>query len=60
MAEHELGVTVGIVNPQSAEHRSRALKATLFKQLRPSAIAGCQLPDVMRDADGNIRKPSTW
>jgi uncharacterized LabA/DUF88 family protein len=60
MAEQELGITVGIVNPQPAQHRSRALKATFFKQVRPSAIAGCQLPDAMTDADGEIQRPSTW
>jgi len=37
-----------------------AAGATFLKQLRPSAIADCQLPDVMRDSDGNIRKPSAW
>lgn len=38
----------------------RVLTGTFFKQLRPSILADCQLPGVMRDADGEFRKPTTW
>lgn len=60
IAEQEFGIKVGIINPQSAKHRSRALTATFFKQLRPTVVASCQLPDVMSDGDGEFRKPATW
>ena len=60
IAEQQLGVTVGIVNPQRASKRSRALKGTFFKQLRPSVLAACQLPDVMADEIGTFRKPASW
>ena|SRR6266508_2276507 len=60
VAEQELGVKVGIVNPHPAARRSRALRASFFKQLRPSVLASCQLPPVLKDAQGEIRKPATW
>jgi len=39
---------------------SRALQPTFFKQIRPSALAACQLPPVLADARGEIRKPARW
>lgn len=60
IAEQELGVKVGIINPQHPKHRSRALVGTFFKQLRPSVLGQCQLPKSMRDADGEFRKPESW
>ncbi len=60
---HELGKPVGIVNPHSAARRSRDLLAitpTFFKQLRPTAVASCQLPPLLTDADGTITKPAAW
>jgi uncharacterized LabA/DUF88 family protein len=60
IAEQELGIKVGIINPQPAKYRSRVLTGTFFKQLRPSILADCRLPEVMGDADGEFRKPETW
>ncbi len=60
MAEEQLHLKVGVVNPQAPEDRSRALQATFFKQLRTSILADCQLPEVLRDSDGEFRKPATW
>lgn len=60
IAEQQLGVTVGIINPHRAKNRSRALKGTFFKQLRPSVLAQCQLPDVITDQNGTFRKPVSW
>lgn len=60
IAERELGIKVGIINPQPPHHRSRALTGTFFKQLRPSILEACQLPDVIRDSDGEFRKPDSW
>jgi hypothetical protein len=58
---HELGVPVGVVNPQRPGKRSRALlDVTFFKQLRPSILSACQLPDVLTDQNGTIHKPATW
>jgi len=60
IAEQQLGITVGIVNPHRAKNRSRVLQATFFKQLRPSVLAQCQLPEVMSDQNGTFRKPASW
>jgi uncharacterized LabA/DUF88 family protein len=60
VAQHELGLCVGVVNPHPPARRSRALQPTFFKQIRPSALAACQFPPVLRDARGEIRKPSRW
>lgn len=61
VAQAELGLRVGVVNPQKAAHRSRALmNVTFFKQLRPSAVRRSQLPPVLHDAQGPIHKPNSW
>jgi hypothetical protein len=60
IAERELGIRVGVVNPHPAERRSRALRPTFFKQLRGSTLAACQLPPVLHDKRGSIHKPTAW
>jgi uncharacterized LabA/DUF88 family protein len=61
VAESELGVQVVIVNPHPPLRRSLALRASAMRQLREPAIAACQLPPALTDAQGRtIRKPPTW
>jgi uncharacterized LabA/DUF88 family protein len=60
VAQHELGLRVGVVNPRPPARRSRALQPTFFKQIRSSALAACQFPPVLTDAHGEIRKPARW
>lgn len=60
VAEQQLGITMGVINPQRAKKRSRVLKGTFFKQLRPGVLAQCQLPDVITDHNGTFRKPASW
>jgi len=60
IAEQELGVRVGIINPHPPKHRSRVLRGTFFKQLRGSILGDCQLPETLTDARGTIRKPASW
>lgn len=60
VAQDELGLQVGVVNPHPAARRSRALRPTFFKQMRESVLAGCQFPPVLHDHRGEIRKPSSW
>lgn len=38
VAQNELGVRVGVVNPHPANKRSHALQPTFFKQIRSSAL----------------------
>jgi uncharacterized LabA/DUF88 family protein len=60
LAQSELKLTVGVINPHPAVHRSRALQPTFFKQLRVSAVRACQFPPVLNDAQGAIHKPAGW
>lgn len=60
IAQSELGIRVGVVNPHAPARRSRALQPTFFKQLRTSALGACQFPPVLTDAKGEIRKPAHW
>lgn len=57
---NELGLRVGVVNPHPYARRSRDLKPTFFKQARPGPIQASQLPRLLRDETGEIRKPGDW
>ncbi len=61
VAQSELGLRVGVINPQAARHRSRSLlDVTFFKQLRPQGLRKAQFPPVVYDAQGPIHKPGPW
>ena len=61
LVRDELGLVTGVINPHKAGRRSRALQATFFKQLRPSALAASQFPRQVTDSDGRtISKPASW
>lgn len=60
IAQTELGIRVGVVNPHPPARRSRALQPTFFKQLRTSALGACQFSAVLADAKGEVRKPLSW
>ncbi|MDE2670845.1 MAG: NYN domain-containing protein [Chloroflexota bacterium] len=60
VARDECGIRVGVINPHDAKKRSRWLRGTFFKQVRPTLLAQCQLPPTLRDAEGQIRKPEGW
>jgi hypothetical protein len=58
VAQAELGLRVGVINPHPPARRSRALQPTFCKQIRTSALAACQFPPVLEDARGEIRRPA--
>ncbi|MXY87929.1 MAG: NYN domain-containing protein [Dehalococcoidia bacterium] len=60
VAQAECGVAVVVVNPHPRERRSRELQGTDFRQLRRGVVEKCQLPTVLRDDSGTIRKPEGW
>ena len=60
VAQEECGIPVGVINPHDPKRRSRWLRGTFFKQIRPSIVAQCQLPPILLDADGEIHKPEGW
>ncbi|WP_440098517.1 NYN domain-containing protein [Streptosporangium sp. H16] len=60
---HEVGLSVGVVNPHRAHHQSVDLEAaapTFFRQIRESVLGACQFPEKLEDSRGEIRRPSTW
>lgn len=60
LAIKELGVRVGVLNPHPPERRSLDLRPTFFKQLRRGPIEASQFEPVLRDDQGEIRKPEGW
>ncbi|WP_419925350.1 NYN domain-containing protein [Candidatus Poriferisocius sp.] len=60
IAQREIGIKVGIINPHKPEYRSRKLQGTFFKQLRHSILAHVQLPKAIHTDQGVIHKPSAW
>lgn len=60
IAQNELGLKVGVVNPHPPRRRSLDLQPTFFKQLRRGPLATSQFPAVMRDARGEFHKPASW
>lgn len=60
VAQAECGIPVVVVNPHPQERRSRELQGTEFRQLRRGVVAKCQLPPVLHDDSGTIRKPEAW
>ena len=63
VAQTELAVAVGIINPHGRERRSRKLQqlGCLFhKQVPRAALKLAQLPSVVHDGSGLIRRPDRW
>ena len=60
IVKYQLGLPVGIVNPQ--RHPSFHLKqhATFIKTLRSGVLSASQFPDILTDAHGTFRKPASW
>jgi hypothetical protein len=60
LAQAELGLVVGVINPHPPARRSRALQPTFWRQVREPQLRRSQFPAVMTDAKGTIRKPPGW
>lgn len=60
VVQRELGMPVGVFNPQT--HPSVVLRqeARFFKTIRPAALAASQLPATLTDAQGTFHKPPSW
>jgi hypothetical protein len=60
IVQEDLGLKVGILNPQ--QHPSRVLQreALFMKQIRPGVLAASQFPDQMQDSRGAFHKPPEW
>ena len=63
VAQSELGVKVGVINPHPRDRRSRkllGLNCLFYKQVPCRLLAQAQLPTVVHDSSGPIRKPDGW
>lgn len=60
LARGELGKSVGILNPQKKPSRAIVPHVDFIKQIRPGALAACQLPESISDEHGVVRKPQDW
>ncbi len=60
VAQRELGLAVGVVNPHPPNRRSRSFQPAFFKQIREKDLRACQLPPVLRDSRGTIHRPAGW
>ena len=60
IVQNNLGLKVGILNPQ--QHPSKVLKneALFMKKIRQSVIQKSQFPKTMQDAKGSFYKPKDW
>jgi uncharacterized LabA/DUF88 family protein len=56
----ELNLPVGILNPHPQHSTELKRVATFLKRIRQSDLIASQLPDVLSDSKGPIRKPSSW
>lgn len=56
----ELNLPVGILNPHPQHSTELKRVATFLKRIRQSDLIASQLPDVLSDSKGTIRKPSSW
>lgn len=63
VAQSELSLRVGIINPHPRRRQSRellGLNCLFYKQVPRQLLGRVQLPDVLHDSRGPIRKPHAW
>ncbi|HEX2293897.1 MAG TPA: NYN domain-containing protein [Actinomycetota bacterium] len=60
VAQRELGIKVGVINPHPPDKRSHALRPSFFKQIRRGALRNSQFPPSLRDGRGTFHKPAGW
>ena len=63
VAQAELDVRVGIINPHPRDRRSRKLQelgCLFYKQVPRAVLEQSQLPPIVNDGRGDIRKPNCW
>ena len=60
IVRHELGRTVGILNPHRNPSRMLLRHATFVKSIRKGVLAASQFPAVLHDAHGRFTKPASW
>jgi len=60
VVREKLALRVGVLNPQRTTSHALRQAADFYRPVRLGAIRASQFPDTLRDARGQIRKPSAW
>lgn len=60
IVRHELGRTVGILNPHRNPSRMLLRHATFVKSIRKGVLAASQFPAALHDEHGQFTKPASW
>lgn len=60
IVKDELGVPVGVLNPQKTPCAELRQYATFYKHLRSGKLRQSQFPDILTDAQGTFHKPNIW
>lgn len=63
LVREKLGFSIGIINPQPPEKRSKELYkiASFYKQVRKGSLGASQFPPIITDSQGRtISKPGSW
>ena len=60
IVRHELGLPVGIINPQKYPSIELKKHALFIKQIRAGILKASQFPDTLTDIHGTFHKPITW
>lgn len=63
LAHDELGKKIGLLSPMQPKRASNELKQTgisVHRQVDVRSLALCQLPDVIDDEHGTVRRPAKW
>ena len=60
IVQKDLGLAVGILNPQKYPSKDLKDEAIFIKQIRQGVIKASQFPPTMTDAKGSFHKPKDW
>ena len=60
LVRQELKKTVGVLNPHKNPSRAIQPHVDFYKPIRQGALQQCQLPEMLTDSRGTIRKPASW
>ncbi len=60
IVRHELGLQVGLLNPQKKPSRVLMKEANFIRDIRKNVLQASQFPPKMRDAKGDFYKPKAW
>ena len=63
VAKNRFGKTITIINSHRKEYMSRhllRLADNCLRTINKKALAACQFPAMLNDAQGNFTKPQSW